>query len=221
MNTGNSGRHSVSRRLYLRTVGTGSLVGLAGCGSTGNGSEQPTGTESPIDTPADVITPRDPAIDPPNNPDPLDPGELQTYQNDQYGYSIKYPGNWNIDESRGNPVLIIAPDDQALLQVGKIQPDEPIESWDEYIQSVIDQLEEVEGVEVLGNETVSLPSNREGVIIDTELRETESTYLHKALYVQLGADLVHLAEVFALEELYTNEFDQLAREILTSLIIFE
>jgi hypothetical protein len=206
----------------LRSVGVGVIAGLAGCSdedpnggddSNGGGPSDETGT--PTETPPDIITPQEPDIDPPDDPDPLDPGQFQTYENDSFGYSLSYPGNWTIDDSQENQVLFTAPEDSGLLIAYAIELEDPIESFEVYVQTTADEFGEIEGVERLGTERVTLPDDRHGFFID--LRVTETTVFRtRLLMVQRTPTRFYLCQLSIPEEIYTDETDSLVRDILTS-----
>lgn len=228
---------TLSRRTVVGLVGSLFVAGLAGCagesnddgdGSDGSGGSTPTRTKTPTDgegtqtgTPSDVVTPQQPDIDPPDDPDPLDPGQLQTYRNDPFGYSIRYPGNWSVDESGENDVVILAPDEKAGVVIQPREVPEPTESFDEFVQTTVEQFENSDGKEVLGTERVSLPNDRQGTLIDMRITNQGTVYRNRTLIAQRNENRFYLLQVVTLDELYTDEFDQLSREILTSFTINE
>lgn len=210
----------------LRFVGVGAIAGLAGCndedpngGDDGNGGSPSDETGKPTETPPDIITPQDPDIDPPDDPDPLDPGQFQTYENDSFGYSISYPGNWTIDDSQENQVLFTAPEDRGLLLIQAIELEGSIDPFEAYVQANADEFGEIEGVELLGTERVTLPDDQHGFFID--LRVTETTVFRtRLLMVQRTPTRFYLCQLSIPEEIYTAEVDSLVRDILTSFTVF-
>jgi hypothetical protein len=58
-------------------------------------------TSTPTQMSPNVIQPQYPDIDPPDDPDPLDPRQFQTYENRSFGCSLRYPEDWTIDNSVG------------------------------------------------------------------------------------------------------------------------
>lgn len=188
-------------------------------------------TENETETPGEGVTPEEdlelPEAEVPEDelltesePPDADPSELATYVNEEGGYSIQYPANWEVDESNPERVSIRPETGNGEIAPGTLGLDQTY-SPDQLTQALITSTsEQTDNFTVLGVRDITLPSGQEARVIDSMygIRGTDVVLRSKAVVVQVG-DTAYLVEVSLPQEEYTDEFDQVANTVVESLTI--
>lgn len=209
---------SLSRRAFVGVAGIAALGSLAGCSGNDSGGDDGNGSTDDPDptsgTPPDVVTPGNP-----DDPAPLDPAEFLTYENSAFEYSVQYPQNWELSVPLESLVVVSAPDETAQMVIEVVPEPQQIEDFEAYVDASAEEFGSIDGVELLGQDTLSLPNDRQGFTLD--FRVTEGVrFRTRMLLVQRTRTSVYIVQIAIPETIYTDESEQFVRDILGSFTAF-
>lgn len=110
-----------------------------------------------VEEPADGSTDPEDAVDPsPASPEPQDLGDFTEFRDDEWGFAVSYPSDWE-EVSIEDPAvrLLVTPNNQDSILVRVVTLDAPVTEEDlPQVRTLTDEIvQDGEGVEVLGEPT--------------------------------------------------------------------
>lgn len=145
-----------------------------------------------------------------------DDDSLETYTSAEFSYSVSYPSSWTVDESDPASVhFYIEPfDGRMAMEVFEADG----QSDEQFVEGVHKHWESVfSDYKVLDQQTVDLPDDQTAILVDNTYTET-GTEMREKLLVAV-ADYAYAVSIAHTSDSYTDEFDETATDIVTSLII--
>lgn len=232
----------MDRRGMIKTI-TVTLPFLAGCsgllGTDGDESETETDNSptdsSPTETPAEtatqtvaqtvttnanVGTDNDISVTP-GNPGSvtIDPNQFQTYSNSTYGYSIQYPGSWQIDDSLQAEVEISHPQGIPTIRidVNEDQSQIPLNTLSEQLDAYLAQT--FAEYEPLDKRMITLQSGQEAIVVESRIRMESgggSVTLYDKYSLCIAGGRMYMVQTMASEQNYpsvSNQFDMIIESL--------
>lgn len=151
----------------------------------------------------------------------IDPSQLETYSNSTYGYTVKYPADWSVDESDPAVVGIEPPEGVAHMDVSIEEEMPQGMSLDALIETINGNLSEaLDSYTVLSQQEVTLPSGQAAKIVDAQIREASfGNYdFHGKYCFTLINEAAYMVQTLVLEQNYAS-VEQALTAIVTSLTI--
>lgn len=148
---------------------------------------------------------------------------LATYENLDYGYTIKYPDGWRVDDDQPDEV-IIEPEEgngQMLVQVLDLGREYSLSDLaDMALDASRDRMDDLDE---LGQRTVELPTGHRGRVIDMtyDNPDDDGGTLRSRLLLVPVDEFVFQVEVALLDRDWDSDFDRTADDIVESLEIEE
>lgn len=150
----------------------------------------------------------------------IDLSNLQTYTNDKYSYSIKYPAGWPKSEtqrsSKAGTVAFISGGGFMLVQA---IPNTSVSSVDTFVKVFLQSFEEsFQKFKSTGKQAVTLPNGNSATVVNVLAQEQTTSLRGKALFT-LVDQTIYDVMILVPEQFYTSNVEQRLMDIVTSLTI--
>lgn len=153
----------------------------------------------------------------------IDLSERETYENDDYAYTVEYPTEWNVDDSDPTSVSFTASASPSTMTVLAQEGAASSSTLDQAAENFLTGYQQSAGeeggsTEILNQEDVTLPNDHPGRLFDFRLSSSGVSVRQKAV-ITLVDDTMYAGTIVIPEGIYTSSVGEQADEILTSLTV--
>ncbi|RRJ31506.1 PsbP-related protein [Halocatena pleomorpha] len=195
-----------------------------GTPSTDSGGETPTANGTNRSTNSQTATQNNSSsTGSPSQGALIDTGNLATYTNNTYSYSINYPADWRLTTNDPKTVRIRDPDSPARMLVRVKDGVASFIPRETIIGIAIQQAKRrysIDKVTRLGQRETTLPNGTPATLVKTRLQRSGTGMVLRGTFIIAHvADTVYAAGVFVPERAVTPSLTRAMTEIVTSLTI--